>query len=335
VAGAATEAERVAKVAALRRVAELEAEIARQSDAARTQAALYQIAELASAAPEMQDFYRGIHEILGGLIYAENMYIALFDEDRKMINFPFNVDTVDPEAPDPRAWDPFGEAFAGGLTAYVLRTGKQFHRTGPEIEKGVAAGEFNAIGSLAVDFLATPLVTEGRTIGVLAVQSYRDDIAYSKADERLMSFVAQHVASALERTRNATEIRQRNAELAVVNEIGEALAQQLDFLGVIDLVGDRIRAIFDVTSGSIGLYDEQAHKFRTPYSIEDGGRVEWPDRDADVGLAGIVIRTRKPLRINTGAESIALGGVVRDDEQGLREVRPEEAEDGDQSLVRL
>jgi hypothetical protein len=52
------------------RIATLKAKLAREEDTARTQAALYRIAELASAAPEMQVFYRGIHEILGGLIYA-------------------------------------------------------------------------------------------------------------------------------------------------------------------------------------------------------------------------------------------------------------------------
>ena len=39
---------------------------------------------------------------------------------------------------------------------------------------------------------------------------------------------------------------QRAAELAVINEIGEALAEQLDFQAIIELVGDRIRSIFDV-----------------------------------------------------------------------------------------
>ena len=294
---------------------------------------MYRIAELASAAPEMQDFYRGIHEILGGLLYAENFYIALYDADRQLINFPFYVDTVDTEWPDTRAWDRVDEAFAGGLTAYILRTGHAFHHSGAEIEALFHAGELQPVGALASDFLGVPLVTEGRTVGVLAVQSYRAEIAYSKADERLMSFVAQHVAAALERTRSATEIRQRNAELAVINEIGAALSEQLDFRSIIEHVGERVREIFDVQSGTIGLYDEQAHMLRTPYSIEDGGRVEWPDRDADIGLAGIVIRTRKPLRLNTGTEGIALGGVVRDDATGLREIRPDDAEVGDQSLL--
>ncbi len=44
-----------------------------------------------------------------------------------------------------------------------------------------------------------------------------------------------------ETKRLLTETEQRNAELAVINEIGEALSRQLDFQGIIDAVGDRVR----------------------------------------------------------------------------------------------
>ena len=55
---------------------------------------------------------------------AENFYIALYDADRQAINFPYYVDTVDTDIPDPAAWDPIGEGDAAGSTAYVLRTGQ-------------------------------------------------------------------------------------------------------------------------------------------------------------------------------------------------------------------
>ena len=39
---------------------------------------------------------------------AENFYIALYDAHRGAINFPYYVDTVDTDIPDPAAWDPIG-----------------------------------------------------------------------------------------------------------------------------------------------------------------------------------------------------------------------------------
>jgi GAF domain-containing protein/CheY-like chemotaxis protein len=305
--------EAVARVPALQgRVAELEALIARQSAAAKTQAALYQIAELAGRAEEMQEFYHGIHQILGGLLYAENCYIALYDAERRLINFPFYVDTVDTDTPDPRAWDTVGEAFTGGITGYILRTGKPFHRSGAEIQAASDAGEINALGALASDFLATPLITQGRAIGVLAVQSYRDEISYTAADERVLAFVGQHIATALERTRNAASIRQRNAELALVNEIGTALAKQLDFDAIIELVGERVSALFESRDMFVATYDADTNLLRWPYEIADGRRVNSEPFELGPGLTSEVIRTRRPLLLRTEAE-LAEHDVIQDE----------------------
>ena len=48
-----------------------------------------------------------------------------------------------------------------------------------------------------------------------------------------------------ETKRLLAETDQRAAELAVINEIGAALAKQLDFQAIIELVGERIRTIFE------------------------------------------------------------------------------------------
>ena len=44
-----------------------------------------------------------------------------------------------------------------------------------------------------------------------------------------------------ETKRLLAETEQRASELAIINEIGTALAAQLDFKAIVDLVGDRLR----------------------------------------------------------------------------------------------
>ena len=106
------------------RIAELEAMEADREQAARGQGALFRIAEAAGATEDLHAFYATIHAILGELMYADNCYIALYDDDRQAINFPYYVDAVDKEIPDPNAWTPFGVGDARGLTGYLLRTGQ-------------------------------------------------------------------------------------------------------------------------------------------------------------------------------------------------------------------
>ena len=70
------------------RIAELEAREAEHERSELVQAALYRIAEAASAASDLQAFYREVHATVATLMYAENFYIALYDDRRKAINFP-------------------------------------------------------------------------------------------------------------------------------------------------------------------------------------------------------------------------------------------------------
>src|SRR5205085_8275660 len=124
------------------------------------------------------------------------------------------------------------------------------------IEELVTRGEFELLGVQPEDALVVPLKTEGRTIGVLAVQSYTKDVRYTEQDKDLLSFVGQHVGSALSRARAIEETRQRNAELALINSVQEAIAGELDQQAIYDVVGDRIQEIFDAQGTSISTLDD-------------------------------------------------------------------------------
>jgi GAF domain-containing protein/DNA-binding response OmpR family regulator len=308
--GIKTNDNRSTDAALQRRIAALEGELERQSSAAKTQSALFDIADLAGRAQDLDEFYRGIHRILGTLLNAENIYIALYDDERRQINFAFYVDSVDTDWPDARAWEPLGERYGGGITGYILRSRRLFHASHSELERLFETGEIRAVGALANDFLGVPLQREGRSIGVLAVQSYVEGIGYDEEDERLLTFVARHIADALERTRSAAEIRQRNAELALINEVGVALSKQLDFQAIIDIVGERIRSIFEAETGAIQLYDPVTSTISVPYDIDDGERHSHPDWQLGPGLVSEVIQTRGPVRLDTTAESDALGALT-------------------------
>ncbi len=246
-------------IAALRaRVNDLEAREAEHARAERVQAALYRIAEAASASSDLQEFYRTIHGIVGELIYAENFYIALYDAERGRMNYPYFVDEFDEDIPDPNAWEPFGEGQARGITAYALRLGRPLRIDARDVpQASIESGEIEPLGAVTDEavWLGVPLPAEGRSQGVLVIQSYAAEHAYTDADLELLTFVGQHVGSALSRVRAIEETRQRNAELALINEIGEALARQLDFDAIVDLVGERVRAIFDAADMFVAIHD--------------------------------------------------------------------------------
>ncbi len=183
----------------------LEYEVQERRRGERLQSALYRIARLAFTSASLNDFFREIHEIVGGLIYARNLYIALLSEDGGSIDFPYSADEYDRERRARR--------LGRGMTEYVLRTGRPLLADREVSRRLEESGEVVSIGTESVHWLGVPLMSEDRTIGVLAVQSYSEEHHYSSADLELLTFVGYQIAHALERKRADEALRAANREL--------------------------------------------------------------------------------------------------------------------------
>jgi PAS domain S-box-containing protein len=265
----------------------------------RVQAALYRIAELASSAQDIQEFYGEVHAIVGELMDARNFFIALYDEERQLISWPYYVDEVDLDVPDPNQWDAFGEGEASGQTAYVLRTGEPQLMTHPRTLELIDQGEIELRGVLTEEssWVGVPLEADGRALGVATVQSYTADVQYTEEDKELLAFVGRHIGVALSRARAMEETRQRNAELALINGVQEALAGELELASIYEIVGDKIQEVFDAQIVDIGLYEPATGLIHFPYTIERG--VRFPDEPIPlVGFRKHVLETCEALLID-------------------------------------
>ena len=121
-----------------------------------------------------------------------------------------------PDIPDPNKWEPFGDGQRAGTTAYVLRTGQPQLIDRTSAAELIEQGEIELVGfaNERLVLAGRPAQAEGRTVGVLVVQSTAKD-QYTEQDRDLLAFVGQHVGAALSRARAIEETRQRNAELAL------------------------------------------------------------------------------------------------------------------------
>jgi diguanylate cyclase (GGDEF)-like protein/PAS domain S-box-containing protein len=159
----------------------------------QVQAAIYRISEAANSSIGLQELFATIHVILNELMAAENMFIALYDDKKDLITFPYFVDQYDP-TPEPRTP-------SGGLTEYVLRT-QQPQLISPErFDLLVQQGQVTNIGTPSVDWLGVPLKVEDQIIGVLGTQTYQPGVRFGKEERDIVSFVSDQVAMAVHRKR--------------------------------------------------------------------------------------------------------------------------------------
>src|SRR5262249_43579065 len=189
-------------------------------------------------------------------------------------------------------------------TSYLLQKGTPMLLTQDEMDRIFERGDADQYGVRGLDWLGVPLRSDGRIVGAMVVQSYVGDPPHTGADEEVMTFVASHVGSALSRARAIEETRQRNAELALINDVQEGLAENLDIQSMYALVGDRIQQIFDAQVVDIGIFDEAAGKIRFPYTIEKG--VRYPDQPLDVfGFRKKVLESHESIVINEDLERVS------------------------------
>ena len=70
----------------------LESQIEKIAHAEKLQGAMYSIAEASNQTLDLDKFYQSIHHSISDLVYAENLFIALIDDDKKLVNFVYVQD---------------------------------------------------------------------------------------------------------------------------------------------------------------------------------------------------------------------------------------------------
>jgi GAF domain-containing protein len=147
-----------------------------------------------------------------------------------------------------------------------------------------------------------PLKVDGKSIGALVVQTYEDGQLYSDDDVELLTFVGQHIASALTRARAIAETKQRAAELAIVNKVGQAISAQLDPDELIQLVGDQVRQTMNADIAYVALLDSARGKIEFPYYFENGPGERPESIDFGEGWTSRILLSGQPLLINSEEE---------------------------------
>ena len=156
-------------------------------------------------------------------------------------------------------------------------------------------------GEPAKAVLMAPLTSGGQVRGRISLQNLDHTFAFSDADARLLDTIAASLSVALENARLfdetkrlLTETDERAAELAIINEVQRGLAERLEMQSMYDLVGDRLRDIFDAQVLDIGIVDRDDGLIHFPYTIERG--VRFPDEPMElIGIRKHVMETREPL----------------------------------------
>ena len=176
--------------------------------AQRLQRALYEIADLASSNLEMGEVLGRIHALVGGLMYAANFFIVLYDELHESVRFLYFADQRDPWVPDAAVEIPMAE-MGNSLTIALLHHGEPMRGPSARLRGELGVPRDPRHGPDSADWLGVPMRREQRVSGAIVVQSYDRPNVYSDEDRALLEYVAQHIQTALDRKQSQVELERR------------------------------------------------------------------------------------------------------------------------------
>ncbi|WP_225876249.1 bifunctional diguanylate cyclase/phosphodiesterase [Lysobacter solisilvae (ex Woo and Kim 2020)] len=262
----------------------------------RLQQALYEIADLAGSDLEMADMLRRVHAIVAGLMYAENFYIVLYDDVRDSIRFLYFADRQDPFVADP-SLDIAAIDMPNSMTLALLRHGEPLRGPSDALRVQFGVPRDSVHGPDSADWLGVPMRREDRVCGAVVVQSYDRPGVYRDEERALLSYVAQHILTALDRRQAREDLERRveertralqhsNRDLQaeiVERQRGERLQRALFRIAELSITSDTLQRFYAQVHDVVGelLY---ARNFYIAQVSDAGDMIEFPysidERDA-------------------------------------------------------
>ncbi|NNJ72571.1 MAG: diguanylate cyclase, partial [Enterobacterales bacterium] len=173
---------------------------------------LYRISELTHSTENMDAFFAQAHTIVGELIYAENFFIALYDEDQSHLSFPYIVDSEEDISPE-ELKNLAAETLSKTLTGYMLRSGEMLHADNKMMRELTESGKIEEVGKDSREWVGIPLKKGDRILGGVVVQSYDERFTYSTNDLSILQFLSQHLATVLARKQAEEALIKSQSEL--------------------------------------------------------------------------------------------------------------------------
>ena len=241
-----------------------------------------------------------VGEQIRSVFKADIAYVALLDRENGVINFPYQYG----EHPASIQW---GE----GLTSRIIQNGQPL-LINQDMDRRRQKLGVTLIGKRARSFLGVPIFVAGEPVGVMSVQSTREEDRFTENDRHLLSTIAANVGIAFQNARlfdgaqRAFQAEQRAHEQAeTLRSVAQALNQSLSLMEVFDLVLTEIQKVIPYDSAGIYQVNEDRRVFVTGRGFENldelkGISFEFNQQDDEIGY--LISRSLQPLILDDAPE---------------------------------
>ncbi|HEX9018105.1 MAG TPA: GAF domain-containing protein, partial [Anaerolineaceae bacterium] len=220
---------------------------------------LSEVGHALSSTLKFDELLQLIYEQTSRVLFAENMYIALYDPAIEEVEFVFshNPNEVSPGT---------RRSAKVGMTGYILHSQKPvfIHGNATEVEQQTG---IEIIGPPAVAWLGVPMLLGDRALGVISVQHYTDPNAYDQTHLMLLQAIAGQAAVALENARLYIEADRRAGQMATLAEAGREISASHDLPAIMENITRQAHEVCKALTSVLRRVDPDGQSYRTTVAL--------------------------------------------------------------------
>ncbi len=176
------------------------------------------------------------------------VYVAIWEEEAGLVRLPFYSHDGKRES-----FAPFD--FGVGLTSQVLCSREPLNIGQDLASRAQAMGGRALPGRDALSWLGVPIFSGRRALGVLCVQSYDRENAFSEDEVRLLATIASTVGAGIRNARLYEEARRKADEASALADAGREISESLDPDVVLRRIAMRANSLLSRDSAALFLLE--------------------------------------------------------------------------------
>lgn len=168
----------------------------------KVQKLLFNLSKKSFSSITLKHYLQEVHHELKQIMKVDNFYIALYDKNNDKYSFPYFIDETEDFTSDTPIH------LYKSFTNYVRETAKGIRVTNDIKKKLQQKYNVEFIGEPSSVWLGAPLIdtSSNEVIGVLSLQDYHNENAYSEDDLQTLEIIANSTGLFIERVKNLEKI---------------------------------------------------------------------------------------------------------------------------------
>jgi GAF domain-containing protein len=250
---------------------------------------------------EFDELLNVIYEQTRRVMDADQLYISLYDEKTKTIEFPLVIEAG-------RRVMTSSRKFGNSISERVITTRKpllikrDFRKTLQNIGADIILEEGEAE---PLCWLGVPMISQNKVMGVMVVQNVDKEEVFDEDDLHILTTIANQAAGAIANARAYSQVEDQLTARSVINEISRAISSTLDVNKIYGVIHKQIKRLLNADNFYIALYNKELDEVSFPYAFQDGEIQGWGSRSAGKGMTEYVLSTGKGQLFRGGSKEEA------------------------------